>query len=165
MAAPIASNKAIAMRFFELMLRGKSDRLADLIAPDFRIWSSGELWLGGWASRNEFLDYAAGGGGANPMFSSPMRLDFGPMTAEGDRVCVESEAHASLTEGGEYNNHFHFSFRIRDGLIIEMKEFMDTLHVYQRIAVTRAPHERLATGRQSPLTEITASISSDDEID
>jgi hypothetical protein len=46
--------------------------------------------------------------------------------------------------------------RVRDGKIVEMKEFSDSLHVYEAIDApeTRGPRKP----RESPLTSITASV-------
>ena len=50
------------------------------------------------------------------------------MTAEDDRVALEAESHGVHKSGKQYNNHYHFLFRIRDGKIAEIKEYADTAH-------------------------------------
>jgi ketosteroid isomerase-like protein len=50
------------------------------------------------------------------------------MTAEGDRVAAEVSSHAELTTGAVYANQYHMLFVFRDGEIVEVKEYNDTLH-------------------------------------
>lgn len=50
------------------------------------------------------------------------------MIAEGNTVAVEAESYAELVSGRVYNNHYHFLFELRDGLIFRVREYMDTIH-------------------------------------
>jgi len=48
------------------------------------------------------------------------------MTAEDDRVAVEVSGESIHASGKPYNNKYHFLLIIRDGKIIQLKEYMDT---------------------------------------
>ena len=48
------------------------------------------------------------------------------LTAEGDRVAVQAESFGDHVSGKHYSNQYHFFVRLRDGLITEFKEYMDT---------------------------------------
>ena len=50
------------------------------------------------------------------------------MIAEGNFVAVEAESYAELLTGRIYNNSYHFLFELRDGLILRVREYMDTIH-------------------------------------
>lgn len=50
------------------------------------------------------------------------------MTAEENRVAVTAESRGLHRSGLEYNNHYHFLFFLRDGLIERVKEYFDTEH-------------------------------------
>ncbi len=50
--------------------------------------------------------------------------------AEGDRVAVEVEARGERGDGRPYHNRYHFLFEIRDGLIVAVREYMDTLALH-----------------------------------
>jgi hypothetical protein len=50
------------------------------------------------------------------------------MIAEGDRVAVEAESFAELTNGKVYNNRYHFFFELADGKVTKVREYMDTAH-------------------------------------
>jgi uncharacterized protein len=50
--------------------------------------------------------------------------------AEGDKVAVEAESYGELQNGRIYNNTYHFVMTIRDGKISEVREYLDTQHVF-----------------------------------
>jgi ketosteroid isomerase-like protein len=49
------------------------------------------------------------------------------MVAEGDKVAAEIRSHADLTDGRVYENQYHMLFTLRQGKIVEVKEYADTL--------------------------------------
>ena len=49
------------------------------------------------------------------------------MVAEGDKVAAEIRSHADLTDGRVYENQYHMLFTFRQGKIVEVKEYADTL--------------------------------------
>ena len=50
------------------------------------------------------------------------------MAAEGEHVFVEMTLRARTVAGEPYRNHYVFVFRIREGLIVEIHEHLDTLY-------------------------------------
>jgi ketosteroid isomerase-like protein len=61
------------------------------------------------------------------------RFDLVPvaMTSEADRVALEATSHAvNAANGRVYDNRYHHLFVLRDGLITELREYQDTLHVF-----------------------------------
>jgi uncharacterized protein len=66
------------------------------------------------------------------------RFDLTPVafTAEGDRVALEARAYAvNASNGRVYDNRYHHVFVCRGGRIVEMREYQDTLHVFDVWAV------------------------------
>lgn len=49
------------------------------------------------------------------------------MVADGDKVAAEIRSHADLTDGRVYQNQYHMLFTFRQGKIVEVKEYADTL--------------------------------------
>ena len=47
--------------------------------------------------------------------------------ADEDRVVVLAKGHAETMEGRTYANDYCFVFRLRDGMIAEVREYMDTI--------------------------------------
>ena len=51
--------------------------------------------------------------------------------AEGDWVFAEASGRAQLQNDRVYAPHSAWVFRIQDGLIVEIREFIDTKHSYE----------------------------------
>ena len=151
-------NKSIALKFLDCMVRGDIDLLVGMISNDCRLWVSGDLRNSG-AFEGEAVarQFRRTSGSHDRLFKGVLRLDIGMITAEEDRVCVEAASDAELVEGGTYQNAFHFIFVIRDDKVIEFKEYMDTKHVFDRIASTRS----IAGMRAPNLTSVSSSIASE----
>ena len=49
------------------------------------------------------------------------------MVAEGNKVAAEVRSHADLTDGRVYENQYHMLFTLRQGKIVGVKEYADTL--------------------------------------
>jgi ketosteroid isomerase-like protein len=49
------------------------------------------------------------------------------MVAEGNKVAAEVRSYADLTDGRTYENQYHMLFTLRQGKIVEVKEYADTL--------------------------------------
>jgi ketosteroid isomerase-like protein len=126
----LEASKRTALRFLETTVTGDIDGLDALLADDCQVFAAGEFATSGWKNKSEFMAHMRRvGGGEGSMFAGSVRFDVGYVTAEDDRVCVEAEIHGPLSGGGEYNNQFHFLFRTRGDQLLEIKEYMDTLHV------------------------------------
>jgi ketosteroid isomerase-like protein len=52
------------------------------------------------------------------------------MIAEGDRVAVEAEGYAELSNGRVYSPQSAFVFEIADGKIRSVREYLDTQHAH-----------------------------------
>jgi len=52
------------------------------------------------------------------------------MVAEGDKVAVEAEGYAELTDGRIYNSKYHFLVELGGGKVKEVKEYLDTHHAH-----------------------------------
>lgn len=75
--------------------------------------------------------------------SQPMEIEVDTMAAEGEHVFVEMTLSARTLAGEPYLNHYVFVFRIRDGLITEIREYFDS-HYGQRMLFD-------PVGQRSPL--------------
>ena len=60
-------------------------------------------------------------------FAGPYRNIPELILADGDRVVVLAKGHAETLEGRTYANDYCFVFRLRDGMIAEVREYMDTI--------------------------------------
>jgi ketosteroid isomerase-like protein len=149
----MTTNKELALTWFQALVTGDADTAVSLLADDFRYFLTGTMPASGWWDREGFFTTVRMIGGA---LDGPITMRIGDVTAEDDRVWFEAESEASLVNGVSYTNAYVIAVRVRDGKIAEMKEFTDTLHVFEAIDApgTRGPRKP----RQSPLTSVTASV-------
>jgi ketosteroid isomerase-like protein len=65
--------------------------------------------------------------------SRPMQMEIDAMAADGDHVFAEMTLSARTLAGAPYRNHYVFVFRIRDGLIVEVREHLDSLYAQRML--------------------------------
>ena len=97
------------------------------LAPDATTWILGEgHWpLGGHhdlASLGEIHAMVA------ERFPEGLRLTIDALTVEGERVALEAESYGVRADGKVYCNQYHYLIVVRDGLIRERREYLDTIH-------------------------------------
>ena len=120
-----ADNKRLAQDMLDALTRADVDWVKAHYADDFRIWVTGSLPFSGENDK------------AGAIASMPMVLDLFPegltftahaMIAEGDRVAIEATSSGKTFRGDQYAQEYCFLMRVRDGKIVEWKEYMDTEH-------------------------------------
>lgn len=116
-------NKAICRKFHVNIMEGRFDEAEALLAPDVVWWVQGNMAVSGYHHGR-----AAVAALFTPLKALPNGIvfTFGAATAEDERVSSEMVAHAKITDTISYNNTYHFLFRVKDGLIVEGKEYLDT---------------------------------------
>ncbi len=119
----IERNKEIARKFFVSMSNGDIAAIIDSYADDVKIYTMGNTLISGVSDKARAKEFAGSVLGA---FPQGIRFVVHNLTAEGDRVAIEAESFATHVSGKPYNNKYHFFMRLRDGLITEFKEYMDT---------------------------------------
>ncbi|WP_206685927.1 nuclear transport factor 2 family protein [Kribbella qitaiheensis] len=74
---------------------------------------------------NDFLGAAAGS-----LFAAdkPVVIQLTSILADGDRVFAEWTAQATARSGAAYDNRCGGVFTVRDGLIVAVREYLDTDH-------------------------------------
>jgi ketosteroid isomerase-like protein len=121
------SNKAIVRDFLATFSNGDIAGVIDRMADDGSWWVSGSIpGMSGRHSREQFSQllkrvkdiYVTGALPITPM----------GMISEGDLVACEAESCAELKNGRFYKNRYHLLFRLSDGKIAEVREYMDTHH-------------------------------------
>jgi len=122
MTSTIKENKEIAIKFFEALSSG-SETYLDFYNDDSIIWTAGNNAIGGTRTKKEIIDFAQG---ILSAFPTGITFNITGMTAENERVAVEVSGEAIHASGEVYNNKYHFLLTIKNGKIIELKEYMDT---------------------------------------
>ena len=115
-------NKEITKEFFEALSTG-SDQYLDFYTDESIIWTAGNNSIGGTRTKKEVVSFAQ-----NILSAFPTGITFNitGITAENERVAVEISGKAIHASGETYNNQYHFLLIIKDGKILELKEYMDT---------------------------------------
>ena len=122
MNAESNKNKKIAINFFKALSSG-SETYLDFYNDDSIIWTAGNNAIGGTRTKKEIIDFAQG---ILAAFPTGITFNITGITAENERVAVEVKGEAIHASGKPYNNEYHFLLRIKNGRIIELKEYMDT---------------------------------------
>jgi|TARA_B100000767_G_scaffold255738_1_gene262179 hypothetical protein len=122
MSSLTEKNKQIARDFFETLSAG-SEKYLDFYTDDSVIWTAGDNSIGGTRTKKEIISFAQN---ILAAFPSGVMFNITGMTAEDEKVAVEISGEAIHASGQTYNNQYHFLLRIKDGKILELKEYMDT---------------------------------------
>ncbi|MAG34160.1 MAG: limonene-1,2-epoxide hydrolase [Deltaproteobacteria bacterium] len=141
-----SKNQELVERYLEGVASGDPE-IAGLIAEDVR-WlvpqSSpiGRLHEG----KAAVLEMMAAGLGLYAR-DRPMEIEPEAIVAAGDQVFVEMTIKATTAQGASYKNHYVMVFRLRDRLIAEVHEHLDTLYAQRKLfdpAGQRSPLDRMA---------------------
>ena len=122
MSTSTKENKEIAIKFFEALSSG-SETYLDFYNDDSVIWTAGDNDIGGTRTKKEIIDFAQG---ILAAFPSGITFNITGMTAENERIAVEVSGDAIHASGQPYKNQYHFLLTIKNGKILELKEYMDT---------------------------------------
>jgi ketosteroid isomerase-like protein len=112
-------NRATALKLVASLGGGAPD--LSLLTGDAVWWAPGRGTFGSDAFRKVAGSFAG-------MFKRPSTITVLGVTAEGDRVAIEAEGYAELTNGKFYQNRYHYLFVFRDGLVCQAKLYNDTKH-------------------------------------
>lgn len=121
-----AENKALVTRFWETFSAGRYDDAVAMLSDDATWWVAGNTDLSGTYSKSEFAALLGQVTGSAP---DGIRVTPKLLTAEDDRVSVEAESYAEISNGKTYRNIYHFMMIVREGKICAVREYLDTEHV------------------------------------
>lgn len=115
--ADIEANKAVVRRYMQAVVDGDIGTIEALQHPDVKWWVLGF----GDMDRATFTASVKGG----LIAAQERRVEITGLTAEGDRIAVEAWSEMVFPDK-VYRNQYHNLLVIRDGLIVEGREYMDT---------------------------------------
>lgn len=124
----IDAHKRVVLEFLEAFETGDAEAILRRLTDNATWWIAGELPISGTFTRSEIPAMLSGiaNNTAGPATFRPIS-----MIAEDDRVAVEAESNANLTNGRHYTNKYHLAFDFDGDLISAVREYMDTLRVHQ----------------------------------
>ena len=117
--------KAMARALLEASAVHDGEAFAALMHPDASYWTLGKPHLfaaSGEKTRERICAYMA----SPSIFPDGVKLSFGAITAEEDRVAIETAIEGTLPDGRVYTNLYHYLITFRDGLVWRVKEYLDT---------------------------------------
>jgi len=128
----IQDNKALIHDYFDSFRTGRPP-LPELLHEEVSWWVPPASRLGGLYEGKAAVLELMQRGVALYDTGVPMQIDVEQLIAEGDRVSAQVTIEARTAQGEAYCNHYHFAFRIRDGRIGEVREYVDTLYAERKL--------------------------------
>ena len=126
------ANKLIVREYFDKMASGSTE-ISELFTDDVSWWVPQSSPLGGTYEGRAAVLGLMGSGVDLYDDSVPLEMEIQEIVAEGDQVCVQLVLRARTAAGEDYENHYHFAFRVRAGKICAVKEYVDTLYAQQKL--------------------------------
>lgn len=124
----LEENKQIARNLFENLSNLKFEAMLDAIAEDVRWFVLGGTYFGETLNkkllRKSLRTVKVG-------VPNGLNLKISRVIAEGDNVVVEAEGNAPTAGNKTYHNKYVWVLTIRNGKVVEGREFMDTMHVLE----------------------------------
>jgi len=115
--------RAVHNEYWRRLKSGDMESMQAMLSDDFRSWSPGRGWMGK-TETAEFTEFFR-----TLLVDGWFQFEEPIVTVEGDRVCAATSSYAKLKNGNIYNNHYHFLHVIRNGKIVESREYNDSAHV------------------------------------
>jgi ketosteroid isomerase-like protein len=123
----LEQNKQTALKMLQAVGAHDAAAMAALMTADATWWVLGRGARETATPRGPFLESFPAA--MARLFASPIRFTVQGVTAEGDRVAVEADSSAKLTNGKTYNNLYHFLFLFEGGKIKAVREYNDTAYM------------------------------------
>lgn len=132
-----AENKAILQRAFDRMAEGDGRGFVELMADDF-VWimEGTTPWSGRYEGKRQVQERVL-----KPLFAqfaTPYVNRAERMIAEGDEVVVLCRGDVTTKAGQRYDNNYCYVIRMRDGQMIELREYFDSALVERALAPPEA---------------------------
>jgi uncharacterized protein len=118
------ASRNVALSFFENLAAGRYAAAFQLLAPDVVFEVIAPAPYGRIMDRDGVIAFNTEIMG--PAFSGPFTVTVTNVIAEGERVAVETRAQSTTKRGKHYENRLHSSIVVRNGQIVELREYLDS---------------------------------------
>ncbi|MDG1386879.1 MAG: nuclear transport factor 2 family protein [Halioglobus sp.] len=128
----LVSPEEVVRAYYADISQGRFDEAAARLSPDSTLWILGEgHWpLGGHHDLSSLRKIHAT---VAERFPDGLKVTVKGMTVEGERVAVEAQSLGTRIDGKIYHNSYHYLIIVRDGLIRERREYLDTIHAREML--------------------------------
>jgi uncharacterized protein (TIGR02246 family) len=118
-------NKRLVREAFDALARADSRPLVDLFAED-AVWTmtGTSSWSRAYRGKQAILDELLRSLAVR--LAGRYRATAERILADGDFVVVQAQGHAATQSGQRYDNQYCFVYRMADGKIQEVTEYLDT---------------------------------------
>ncbi len=126
----IEFNKGLVTEFLTALVESRIKDAMDLVHEDCYYWVIGDKALfpfAGEYNKEELERIMSGSLDVHDDKGMQPSNDIVGITAEGNRVAVETVVHVPLQDGGVYNQTYHWLFEVNDRKISVIKEYLDTI--------------------------------------
>ncbi|KUJ66848.1 limonene-1,2-epoxide hydrolase [Streptomyces albus subsp. albus] len=128
-----ARSKAVVLDYMKTLTTGEFAALREFFTPETTWTLAGDLpvsktYTGPDGILDEFVPAMVA-----RLDPDSIKLDFHGVIAEGDRVLAEWDNHAMSVSGRRYHQHCLAIFTVRDGRIVAVREYFDTLHAKEAL--------------------------------
>jgi hypothetical protein len=123
----VQENKQAVLEFCAHFKNAAIDDLSAAMSEDATWWILGKPHLFPGAGTKSKADMKRIWGDLFSHMKDGLEMSVIGMVAEGDKVAAEIRSRADLTDGRVYENQYHMLFTLRQGKIVEVKEYADTL--------------------------------------
>jgi uncharacterized protein len=130
--ATTEENKNVALAFFGGV--GSDNDPSALLADDLTYWIAGRperFPLAGTHSKEGFGQVMSVVGANMP---DGVKVKVNNVVAEGDQVVLETEVHGVSATGKVYDNRVVVVTTVRDGKLVSVHEYLDTIHATEVLA-------------------------------
>jgi hypothetical protein len=135
-SSPHVDYRARVENIMRAMAQGRVGPLFDAMAEDVTWrWMGVKQWSRSFEGKQSVVDTLFGGAWETLPPSS--RVEVHRIHADAEFVVVEHSGRNELSDGRKYDNNYCWVFRFADGLIHEVREYMDT----QLVTETFGPDE------------------------
>jgi len=122
--------KSVVIGYIEAARDGMSAVIRESFAPDATWEYPGDLPLSGtYRGVDAIVDTFLGGAAELMAPGTQVAIELVNVIADGDQVAAEWTSRATGRNGTPYHNRNVGVFTVRDGKIVSVREYTDTLHV------------------------------------
>ena len=125
-----AENKRIAADFFGRFTANDVAGALAMMSDDATWWIVGKRELNPSAGEYDKQRIAKLFYRMTGQLKGPLSFTVKGAIAEGDKVAIELVGRGELKNGRIYNNEYHLLMSIRDGKVVQVREYLDTQHVF-----------------------------------
>ncbi len=122
----VAENKNVVLGLVKALLSGNVEAARAALADDATWWIPGSLPVSGthYGKKAIFEDFM----GRVSFQPGSLSIQVSNAIGEADYVAIEWVTRARNAAGRPYENYYHYLFRLRNGKIQEVREYLDTLY-------------------------------------